>query len=38
MVISIKEMKKNLPKKDWIKEIIFRMREGEIWQHSTFVT
>ena len=38
MVISIKEMKKNLPKKNWIKEIIFRMREGEIWQHSTFVT
>ncbi|WP_343754362.1 YihY/virulence factor BrkB family protein [Alkalibacterium iburiense] len=38
MMLSYKNIKKNVPKKDWIKEISMRIREGEIWQHSTFVT
>lgn len=38
MMLSYKNIKSNLPKKDWIKEISTRIREGEIWQHSTFVT
>lgn len=27
-----------LPKRDWAKNITNRVREGEIWQHSAFVT
>src|SRR5690554_4607939 len=38
MMLSYKNIKKNVPKKDWIKEISRRIRDGEIWQHSTFVT
>lgn len=38
MMLSYKDIKNQLPKKEWIKEIATRVREGEIWQHSTFVT
>lgn len=38
IMISYKDLKSYIPKKDWIKEIATRIREGEIWQHSTFMT
>lgn len=38
MILSYKDLKSHVPKKDWIKEIVTRVREGEIWQHSTFMT
>ncbi|MER2064522.1 MAG: YihY/virulence factor BrkB family protein [Alkalibacterium sp.] len=37
-MFNMEELKKHIPKKEWIVEISTRVREGEIWQHSTFVT
>lgn len=35
---KLEKLKNRIPKLDWIKEISSRVRRGEIWQHSTFVT
>ncbi|OJF94730.1 YihY/virulence factor BrkB family protein [Alkalibacterium sp. 20] len=37
-MFSFNEIKKRIPKMEWVMEISTRVREGEIWQHSTFVT
>lgn len=38
MNARIEKFKENIPKKHWLKEISNRIAQGEIWQHSTFMT
>lgn len=35
---KIEKVKNFIPKIEWLNEITSRVRNGEIWQHSTFVT
>lgn len=35
---QLNQMKERIPKKNAIKEISEQIRNGEIWQHSTFIT
>ena len=36
--MRLENLLNRLPKRDWAKNITNRVREGEIWQHSAFVT
>lgn len=36
--MNLEPIMKHIPKMDWINDISARVRKGEIWQYSTFVT
>lgn len=36
--MNYESIAKYIPKKDWIKDFSSRVKDGEIWQHSAFVT
>ncbi|MCC5894514.1 MAG: YihY/virulence factor BrkB family protein [Alkalibacterium sp.] len=36
--MNLEPITKHIPKMDWINDISARVRKGEIWQYSTFVT
>lgn len=36
--MNLEPITKHIPKMNWINEISVRVRKGEIWQYSTFVT
>lgn len=36
--MNLEPLMKHIPKMDWVNDISGRIRKGEIWQYSTFVT
>lgn len=36
--MNLEPLMKHIPKLDWVNDITSRVRKGEIWQHSAFVT